>query len=159
MATDPRYFPANGAYVAVPGTIYAQYLGDCPNPCRKYHVSTAVDGAESVAGLVLPYLAARRIFHKVVQSRSLLVRQTYKDEKTYGDQAGKFISIYMPANVEQRNDTIRELGQRLSALAKQQPVTPCPRIPRSRSYGHVFAEQPLDEDFFIYGGFLCDPSE
>lgn len=159
MATDTRYFPANGAYVAVPGTIYAQYCQECPTPCRKYHVSSAVDGADLVAGATLPYLASRRVFHKIVRSRSLLIRQTFRDEETFGDQAGKFITIYMPANVKHRNDTIRGLGEILSALAKRHPVEPCPRIPRSRSYGHVFAELPLDEGFFIYGGFLCDPRE
>jgi hypothetical protein len=65
----------------------------------------------------------------------------------------------MAANVEQRNAVIQELAERLSMLANEQAVEPCPRIPRSRSYGHVFAEQPLDENFFIYGGFVCDPSE
>jgi hypothetical protein len=159
MANDTRFFPTSGSYIAVPGTIYAQYLGVCPNPCRKYHVSSAIESAEAVANITLPFLASHRIFHKIVQSRSMLVKQTYKDKETFGDQAGKFITIYMDPNVEQRNSVIRGLADLLSALAKEQSVEPCPRIPRSRSYSHVFAEQPLDENFFIYGGFHCDPTE
>jgi hypothetical protein len=139
-------------------SIYAQYVGaDAANPCRKYHISSAIGGAELVAGCVLPYLAQQRIPHKVVQSRRLLVQQTFKGEVTFGDQAGKFITVYMPANVEQRNNIIRHIGGELSKLAKTRAIEPCPRIPRSRVYRGVFAEQPLDEDFFIYGGFICDP--
>lgn len=159
MATEPVYYPRNGNYIALPGTIYAQYLADVPNPCRKYHVSSHTDGAEIVAAIALPFLAARHVLHKVVQTRSRLVRQTYRDEHTFGDQAGKFITIYMPGHVDQRNELIRELGETLLAAARSSPIQPCERIPRSRAYGHVFAEQPLDEGFFIYGGFLCDPAE
>lgn len=159
MATDPLYYPPDGPYVPIPGTIYAQYVDDAPNPCRKYHVSSHVDGAEIVASITLAHLAAHRVMHKVVRTRSLLVRQTYKDEDTFGDQAGKFITVYMPGHVPQRNELIERLGQLLAAAAARHPIQPCPRIPRSRAYQHVFAEQPLDAAFFIYGGFLCDPGE
>ena len=76
MAQEPRYFPSDGPYWSVPQTIYAQFVGECPNPCRKYHVSSAIEGAETVASLVLPFLAAQKISHKVVKSRRLLVQQT-----------------------------------------------------------------------------------
>lgn len=153
MATDLQYYPSNGQYIPIPGTIYAQFYGQCPNPCRKYHVSSALDSAEEVAGLVLPYLASRGIFHKVVKSQSLLSKQTS------GSQAGKFITIYMNPNVEQHNGVIKELGSRLAAMGRDRNVIPCPTVPKSRSYSHVFIEQPLDEGMFIYGGFVCDPSE
>ena len=74
MAADIHYYPSNGQYWPVPSTIYAQFHGPCPNPCRKYHVSSALEGAELVAALALPFLASRQIFHKVVKSRSLLAR-------------------------------------------------------------------------------------
>jgi hypothetical protein len=153
MPEDIRYFPSNGQYWSVPGTIYAQYVGECPNPCRKYHISSALSGAETVASIVLPFLASREIFHKVVQSKSFLAKQTD------GNQVGKFITIYMNANVSHRNAVIEELASRLSAARLNGNIQPCPRLPRSRAYSHVFIEQPLDEGMFIYGGFICDPSE
>ena len=155
MPSDIQYYPNNGQYIPILSTIYAQYYdyGQCPNPCRKYHISSALDGAEEVAGLVLPYLASRKIFHKVVKARSLLSKQTS------GSQAGKFITIYMNANVEHRNAVIRELGTRLADLSRERGVKPCPTVPKSRGYSHVFIEQPLDDGMFIYGGFVCDPSE
>lgn len=106
-----------------------------------------------IAGAVLPLLSNKRIFHKVVSSESFLVRQMA------GDQAGKFITIYMNANVEQINPTIIELGDILEQLKKQSGASPSPRIPRSRSYRHVFIEQPLDKGMFIYGGFIIDPTK
>jgi hypothetical protein len=151
MQTSTLYYPYDGNYIAVPGTIYAQFLGFAPNPCRKYHVSSDIAGAELVAGVVLPYLAGKNVFHKVVQNGHFLAQQTA------GDQAGKFITIYMDSTVEQLNPIIRELG---SALAKPQmrgDIRPCPHVPRSRRYHHLFMEQPLDDGMFIYGGFVCDP--
>ncbi len=153
MAQEPQYFPSDGRYWAVPDTIYAQFIGECPNPCRKYHVSSAIEGAETVASIVLPFLAARKILHKVVKSRSLLVQQTA------GNQAGKFITIYMHANVAQQNSVTTELGTRLNAARRNGGIEPCSRLPRSRAYSHVFIEQPLDDGLFIYGGFVTDPSE
>jgi len=153
VAQEPQYFPSDGRYWAVPDTIYAQFIGECPNPCRKYHVSSAIEGAETVASIVLPFLAARKILHKVVKSRSLLVQQTA------GNQAGKFITIYMNANVAQQNSVITELGARLNASRRDGRIEPCSRLPRSRAYSHVFIEQPLDDGLFIYGGSVTDPSE
>jgi hypothetical protein len=153
MSGDTQYFPTDGPYWPTPYTIYAQYAGSCPNPCRKYHVSSDVPSAELVAKTVLPYLAARRIMHKVVQRRSLLVQQMA------GDQAGKFITIYMKSNVEHVNRVIQELGEALGMLRTARGIQPSPRIPRARSYSHVFIEQPLDREMFIYGGFICDPSD
>jgi hypothetical protein len=153
VPTDIQYFPSNGQYWAVPNSIYAQYFGQCPDPCRKYHVSSALEGAEAVAALVLPYLASREIFHKVVKSRSWLAKQTE------GSQVGKFITIYMNPNVAQRNAVIAELGANLVALQQRANVRPCHSVPKSRRHAHVFIEQPLDEAMFIYGGFVCDPNE
>jgi hypothetical protein len=153
VATDIRYFPMDGQYIAIPGTIYAQFDAQCPNPCRKYHVSSEIEGAERVAGLVLPFLASKRIFHKIVQSRRLLSKQEA------GNQAGKFITIYLPDYEAHLNTTIKELGTRLLALSQEQNIKPCPRVPKSRGYSHVFIEQPLDKGLFIYGGFICDPAE
>jgi hypothetical protein len=153
MNENTQYYPNNGRYVAPAGTIYAQYVCPVPNPCRKYHVSASLPSAEAVANLVLPYLSSRKILHKVVKNRSLLTAQGQ------GDQAGKFITIYMNGNVPQRNATIAELGTALADLKRREQVQPSPRVPRSRGYSHLFIEQPLDEEMFIYGGFVCDPSE
>src|SRR5262249_28924488 len=152
VARETQYFPSDGQYWAVPATIYAQCVGECPNPCRKYHVSSAIEGAETVASIVLPFLAARKVF-QVVKSRSLLAKQTD------GNQVGKFITIYMNANVAHRNSVITELGSRLNAARLEGRIEPSGRVPRSRAYSHVFIEQPLDEGLFIYGGFVTDPSE
>ena len=154
MASDLSYYPRSGLYWETPNTIYAQYRGgDCPNPCRKYHVSSALDGAEHVSALVLPYLAERKLFHKVVRSRSCLTRQSA------GDQAGKFITIYMPAYVAHKNRVISALGAMLATLQGSGRARPSPTVPKSRAYSHVFIEQPLAEAMFTYGGFVCDPSE
>jgi hypothetical protein len=153
MPTDPHYFPNDGQYVPIPDSIYAQYYGDCPNPCRKYHVSSALDGAETVAGIVLPFLARREIFHKVVKSRSLLSRQTT------GKQAGKFITIYMNPHVSHRNGVIDSLGGLLAQAHAAGTIAPCPTIPKSRPYAHLFIETPLDPAGFIYGGSIVDPTE
>jgi hypothetical protein len=153
VPTDVRYF-ALGQYEPDPVKIYAQYrYAEVPNPCRKYHVSADVDGAEHVVLLALPYLAGLRVAHKVVKSRSLLVRQSA------GDQAGKFITIYMSAKVAQKNQLIMDLGAQLGELARLDLARPCPTIPRSRRYQHVFAEEWLDDSMFIYGGFECNPYE
>jgi hypothetical protein len=97
VPADLLYYPIDGQYWANLRTIYAQYRrANAPNPCRKYHVSADVDGAEHVVA-ALPYLAAQQVAHKVVQSRSALVGQSA------GNQAGKFITIYMPAEVTQKN--------------------------------------------------------
>lgn len=152
MASDLRYFPSDGPYWPVEATIYAQYLGDVPNPCRKYHISSALEGAEIVASIVLPELVRRDIFHKVVKSRSLLSRQLA------GDQAGKFITLYMSPHVTHRNPVIASLGEALLAAHRKGLVHPGPKAPRSRPYRHVFIEMPLDEGCFIYGGDVVDPT-
>jgi hypothetical protein len=58
--------------------------------------------------------------HKVVKSRSLLAKQTD------GQQAGKFVTIYMNANVSQHNGVISTLGSRLNASRLQGTIQPCP---------------------------------
>jgi len=65
----------------------------------------------------------------------------------------------MNANVQQQNSHIMELARKLAILSKDKNTQPCPRVPRSRSYAHFLIEQTLDEGMFIYGGFVCDPSE
>lgn len=152
MATDVFYFPSNGQYVPIPSTIYAQYYCQCPNPCRKYHVSSALEGADEVASIVLPYLAQREIFHKVVKSKSLLSKQMA------GVQAGKFITVYMSPHVEHRNAVLATLGELLIAANREGRIQPSPRIPRSRPHVNLFIETPIDEGCFIYGGSIVDPT-
>lgn len=152
MATDVIYFPSNGQYWPVSETIYAQYRGECPNPCRKYHISSDLAEAEYLARIVLPYLIDRGVFHKVVRSKSLLAKQMA------GQQAGKFITMYMPAHVEHRNTVITELGILLRNAHDKGLAVPGPTIPRSRPYRHVFIETPIDETGFIYGGSIVDPT-
>jgi hypothetical protein len=151
MEPFKTYYPNDGSYMPIPTTIYAYFRGAPPNPCRKYHVSSDVQGAERVAEVALSYLAEKHIFHKVVQHSGFLTRQTA------GTQAGKFITLYMNSNVAQINETIINIGSRLAELKKQGHIRPCPRMPKSRRYRHLFIEQPLDEEMFIYGGFICDP--
>lgn len=153
MASDALYYPDNGRYVPIPTSIYAQYLGQCPNPCRKYHVSSAVEGAETVSAIVLPFLDSRQIFHKIVKSKSQLLRQLA------GVQAGKFITIYMNAGVSLRNPELFALGQLLGDAMRKGQVHPGPRIPTSRPYANVFIEMPIDDAGFIYGGSVVDPTK
>ena len=153
MATDPCYYPDNGQYMPFPDTIYAEFRGRPPNPCRKYHVSSAIEGAETVASIVLPELARRDIFHKVVQSRSMLSQQMGTD------QAGKFITIYMSAHVSHRNPVITGLAEQLQAARQQGRARPGHKVPQSRPHHHKFIEMPLDEGSFIYGGSVVDPKD
>lgn len=153
MASDVLYYPSNGQYWPVESTIYAQYYGSCPNPCRKYHVASALEGADIVAGIVLPYLASREIYHKVVKSRSLLSKQLS------GKQAGKFITIYMQAHVSLRNPTLQTLGKLLGEAEQDGRISQGPKIPRSRPYSNIFIEMPIDSAGFIYGGSIVDPTK
>ncbi len=153
MSEDPKYYPDNGEYWMPERSMYAQYRAPIPKPCRKYHISSDVRSAAMVADLVLPILSEKRILHKVVARESLLNRQMA------GRQAGKFITVYMPGNSEQRNPTIAELGEKLAQLSRESGAQPSPRIPRSRTYHHIFIEQPLDDGLFIYGGFVIDATK
>lgn len=153
MSEDPRYYPDNGEYWLPERSIYAQFRAAIPKRCRKYHISSDVPSAAMVAGLVLPILSEKRILHKVVARESLLNRQMA------GKQAGKFITVYMAANSEQKNPTIAELGEKLAQLRRDSGAQPSPRIPRARMYCHVFIEQPLDDGLFIYGGFLANAAK
>jgi hypothetical protein len=153
MSSDDRYHPADGSYYAPYDGMYAQCLIDVPNPCRKYHISSDIPSASRIAGAVLPYLVETRVAHKIVKSRSALARQMM------GKQAGKFITLYMTVTDEIRNPVIRGIAERLDALKKAHGISPSPTVPKSRSYSHVFIELPLDDNMFIYGGFVTDPSE
>jgi len=153
MAADIKFYPGDGTYWCPTNSFYAQYLGNCPNPCRKYHISSDAPSALTIASVVLPYLSQRRIFHKIVSRMSLLNKQSD------GKQVGKFITLYMNEFVEHVNQDIVNLGAILSQLSEEQDIKPSPRVPRSRSYNHVFIEQPLDEGMFIYGGFIVDPTK
>ena len=147
------FYPTDGTYRVSERSIYAQFIGNPPDPCRKYHVSADLKSARLVATSVLPYLTENRIFHKVVANDSYLSRQFV------GSQAGKFITIYMDQFVEQRNNVILELGKILQQLQTTDGIEPCAKIPRSRAYKHIFIEQPLDPAMFIYGGFIISPYE
>jgi len=159
ISADFNYYPDNGHYSPIPGTVFAQYSSTgnyeaCPNPCRKYHVSSELNGAEIVASIVLPVLALQRISHKVVRSRSRLA--TLNE----GLQVGKFITIYMNGNVIPKNELIKELGSLLcAAKAAGKKIHPSLTLPKARAYSHQFIEAPIDAEMFIYGGYVCDPKE
>ncbi len=154
MATDVRYYPTDGAYLVAPGSIYAQWEASyLPNPCRKYHISADIPSAKMVADAVLPFAVEQEVFHKVVMTESLLRRQME------GDQAGKFITLYMHSQVEPRNPTIQEIARILGELKAEHGIRPSPNVPKSRRYEHLFMELGLDQNMFIYGGFVCDPGE
>jgi hypothetical protein len=145
------YMPTDGSYLAFPGVFgtWAQGPGEPPNPCRKYHISADLDSAAGVAAAALPVLRDLRVYHKLVRSRSLLAALQA------GNQAGKFITVYTPVSLP-LNTFVERVG---AALAAVPGLRPSPRIPRSRPYRHVFAERPLDEGMFIYGGFEADPQD
>jgi hypothetical protein len=152
MSTITQYYPNDGTYFAPESSIYAEIISSCPNPCRKYHISSDIDSALRVAAAVLPLLVERRVHHKIVKNEHLLRRQMA------GSQAGKFITLYMSANLEQRNRIIEEIARRLDFVKTQFGINPSPIVPKSRTYNHIFMEQPLDENMFIYGGFITDPT-
>lgn len=155
MTSAVKYFPNDGSYFANPFSIYAETLemGECPNPCRKYHISTDVGSAKMIADAVLPMLKVHRVYNKVVKNEELLRSQSE------GNQAGKFITLYMKSSVPQRNNVIAEIAEKLDSLKRNQGARPNPSVPRSRKFHHIFIEQPLDENMFIYGGFVVDSSE
>lgn len=154
MEHDVRYYPNDGSYWPSPRSIYAQWVEvNSPNPCRKYHVSSNVPSAKMVADSVLPLLVENEVCHKVVKTQSLLSSQMQ------GAQAGKFITLYMHGQVEHVNATIQEISRRLAELKEAHGIQPSPVVPKSRQYQHVFMELPLDENLFVYGGFVCDPGE
>ena len=145
------YYPSTNEYWTDAETIYAQYIGKYPNPCRKYYVSSATKGAEHIAELVLPLLSSRAIFHKIVKNARLLERQTR------GPQAGKFITFYMNQYDDLNNAIIRELDSKLLSLRDTRSIEPCARPPRSRLMPWTL-EKALDQGHFLYGGFICDPT-
>lgn len=165
MPGDLQYYPNDGTYIPHPDTIFAFHeifaRSNPPNPCRKYHISADIDGAKRVADEILPFLAANRVHHKVVQRHSFLCKMEA------GDQAGKFITLYMDPRVEHRNAIITEIAQKLDRLKKEHGVLPgkkAVRYRRSDNSGRAVyltteIEMPLDDNFFIYGGYLRDPSE
>ncbi|MGD8276973.1 MAG: hypothetical protein PVH00_03055 [Gemmatimonadota bacterium] len=152
MPSDDLYYPADGSYYAPYDGMYAQCLIEVPNPCRKYHISSDMASAGRIAGAVLPHLVEMEVAHKVVRSRSALARQMQ------GRQAGKFITLYMTVTDDLRNPVIRSLAERLGAEKRAHGIRPSPTVPKSRRYSHVFIELPLDDNMFIYGGFITDPS-
>jgi len=152
MVTEALYYSVAAGYLPSAQTIYAFYETVLPNPCRKYHISSDLASAQQVAGIVLPILVRHEIYHKVVQSSSLLSRQMA------GPQAGKFITAYIQPHLEQRNALIHELGEALWSAHLQYGIEPSPLVPRSRHYKHLFIEQPLDRGCFIYGGGIVDPT-
>lgn len=150
QVTDIRFFPQDGSYVPFPG-IFATWvgtLGDTPNPCRKYHISADPESASGVAEAVLPELRAMRLHHKVVATLTKLLRMQE------GKQAGKFITVYAPIQIDQADFVARLSG----ALARSPGLRPSPTIPKSRQYAHQFIELPLDDALFIYGGYEIDPT-
>lgn len=144
-----QFYPSNGSYWGTPTWLYAQFHGEVPNPHRKYHVSADHSSAEIIAKKCLAYLRENDVMHKVVRNRECLERQSN------GEHAGKFITIYMPENVEVMNPIITGLAAILSDLEQNHGAKPSPNVPRSRHYSHQFIERPLDlPAMFIYGGHI-----
>jgi hypothetical protein len=144
------YYPNDGTYVPFPG-VFATWLspyGDAPNPCRKYHVSSDPACAAGVAAVALPILRSLRLYHKVVATADGYARMQA------GPQVGKFITVYARPTMEHR-ELVVPLGRALAAVPG---LRPSPTLPRSRRHNHVFAEQPLDDGLFIYGGYEIDPT-
>lgn len=155
MARSTQYYPNDLTYFPNPFNIYANILtlGDCPDPCRKYHISSDIRSAKTVADAVLQLLRVHRIYHKVVKNEELLTSQTE------GKQAGKFITLYMEPSVDQWNHAISAIAEKLGELKRSQGIRPCDSIPRSRRFRHLFIEQPLDDNMFIYGGYVTGAND
>lgn len=152
MTNGFQYYPNDGTYWAPSESMYAQFLGEYPNPCRKYHISSDIPSAGIIAGVILPFLVESSVFHKIVKNQSVLTRQM--SEK----QAGKFITLYMNVSAPIKNPIIDEISKKLDFLKKEYEINPSPMVPKSRTYKHVLMEQPLDDNMFIYGGFVTDPT-
>ena len=122
------FYPLDGQYVVFPGSIYATYLidADCPNPCRKYHISSAVTCGHAVANIVLPILRETNTHHKIVRDWQSLLRQTDGD---FADQAGKFITVYMRPGVGFRNALLQAINVELQ---NARGTMPCPKQPTLR---------------------------
>lgn len=155
------FYPLDGGYISNPRTIYAEYLIDehCPNPCRKYHISSAISCGHSVADIVLPILRSNNIHHKIVKDWPSFLRQTDGD---LADQAGKFITVYMNNRVELRNALLQDINVQLQ---NAQGAMPCPKQPtlrlgRSGLEDTRIFETPVfsgPKGPFIFGGFQIDP--
>ena len=159
-----RYFPK---YDYVCEDFYATWLtpyyerGDIPNPCRKYHISSAIYCAHLVAKRVLPILREVYIHHKIVKDTSLLHRQTWGED---ADQAGKFITVYMNPGVEPRNALLQEINVELQNAQDvwPGPMRPTMRLGRSESEETRVFETAVfsgPKGPFIFGGFLINPRE
>ena len=151
MIKGIQFYPNNGTYLATGRTIYAQYISDIPDLCRKYHLSSDMESSEIIASIILPQLQKQNILHKIVKNKELLKKQFL------GDQAGKFITIYLDSSLDQVNTTIIGLEKLLVDASKKYKISPSPKVPRSRGHSHIFIEKPLDKLMFIYGGFKVDP--
>ena len=162
MSSDNYYLP--GQYIVDPGSIYAFCFDvDCPNPCRKYHITADLESARAVADLVLPYLKSTNIYHKVVQNRTFLCQQT---SGIHRSSRGKFITIYMPPELGEKNRTMTGLFTTLLRAAEG-GVKPGPRpLLRHQDYKPdqtIIFEKPVYlapmNKTFIFGGYVCDPKD
>ncbi len=158
-----NYYSRGDGYYPSERTIYADwYLQACPNPCRKYHISSATFCAHIVAEIVLPILQEVEIYHKIVQNHRFLVDQTYG---TNADQAGKFITVYMNPGVQEQNPLLEEINNELQNAA--QGVQPGPKWPTMRhgpsgSIDTRIFEIPVfngPKGPFIFGGFVVDSNK
>lgn len=155
-----NYYSRADGYLPNERTIYADWITDIPNPCRKYHISSATFCAHIVAEIVLPILREVDIYHKIVQNYRFLVDQTYG---VHADQAGKFITVYMDPGVEFQNEILLELNEKLQNSA--QGVQPGPKWPTRRLGPSGPEDTRIFEDPvfsgpkgpFIFGGFQIDP--
>ncbi|MCP5420119.1 MAG: hypothetical protein H6970_13785 [Gammaproteobacteria bacterium] len=163
MSSYLPYHPVDGSYVQIPRSIYSQYYDEempgLPVPCRKYHISSDVGSARTIANLVLPYLVQRQIHHKVVSNFNFLIEQTIGHEY---DQAGKFITVYMDSRVDQQNEIMETLNRRFEETSGIRPCESWPTRRRRKGEENVTREyeEPVyrnRQGVFIFGGFICDP--
>jgi len=151
------FYPGPESYYV--GGVYATYWREAPNPCKKYHISSAVTCGYLIAKIVLPILRSNKVPHKIVKDFPSLFRQTYGD---LADQAGKFITVYMNNRVEIRNALLQEINVQLQ---NAQGAMPCPKQPtlrlgRSGLEDTRIFETPVfsgPKGPFIFGGFEVDP--
>ena len=157
-----QYFPDSFYHR---GDFYATCLepyferGEIPNPCRKYHISSAISCAHLVAKIALPILREAYIHHKIVKDTSTLHSQTWGED---ADQAGKFITVYMNPRVEFRNELLQEINVELQ---NAQEVRPGPKLPTMRlgrsgpEETRVFETSVFSgpKGPFIFGGFVINP--
>ena len=108
----------------------------------KMHVSVLPRDAEKLAKAVLPVLQRANYDHKVVSPL------TAYEDLCRGDQAGKFVTIYIGPLMTAYATLLGQLDPVFKQL-KQAGISPGP-VPRDRQQGHAVAETKAGGTGFLW---------